>query len=127
VNYKELNEKIAKWAGFKSLTHQDIWPDINTNHPETIVKWKYPNGEIYYSIPKFYISLSQCDKWIMPKFLRVFLKTNHYGRYFTEVQFGDSDGFVIYSSESNNSLAESFCLAVEKLINNNKKKEEENV
>ena len=58
---QELNEKLAKWAGFKKWTEEKKLPW------ETIgVIYKAPDNS-YNSLPTFANSLDICFKWLVPK------------------------------------------------------------
>jgi hypothetical protein len=60
MNEKELNRKLAEWAGFV----------LKPCHPGCVPHWHRPDGEALNLIddfPTFTQSLDACFKWLMPK------------------------------------------------------------
>ena len=43
--------KFWTWCGFKQITHAQEYPDISTNHPESVVRWLFPNNDKDYRLP----------------------------------------------------------------------------
>ena len=60
----ELNEKLARWAGFKKNPSGHRRPDGKYG-----AHWHYPDGLDYAEAPDFTRSLDACVRWIWPKIL----------------------------------------------------------
>ena len=112
---KALNEKLAKWAGFKPLTHKEFWPNISTNMPDIIVAWEYPDGDRAYQLPELLESLDACFKWLVPKLEHFDLYGNVYGSHGWQASVDlPNSGMVKSLWQQSPTLA--LCLAIEKLI-----------
>lgn len=105
----ELNEKIAKWCGFIK---------IESKYP---FNWKIPedddNDETHKyvkQLPDFIGSFDACLKWMIPK-IKSFEISYNSVTYAVSMSF--SEDYAI-----NESLSLAFCLAVEKLIDDEIKK-----
>ena len=113
-----LNEKIAKWLGFK-LIYND-W-DTEEEFPYFIPSGKPKRTHMIDAIPmpNFTESMDACIKFIVPKldFINI-LKDIDDTKYIVEVGIivdKETCGYECVYSE-NESLPMAFCLAVEKLI-----------
>lgn len=62
----ELNEKRAKWVGFRHLNPDEVF---GLNPDEW---WHYPEGGFQHELPPFTESLDACFKWLVPKYLMEF-------------------------------------------------------
>lgn len=112
MNNKELSEKLAKWAGFKPLTHQDVWPDISTNHPERIVKWRSPEGYDFFNLPEFTSSLDIDFQWLWGKSV-----DTHSKMFKCDKEYSINQLFGWWLRESvDKPFPLALCLAIEKLI-----------
>lgn len=108
---QELNEKLAKWAGFNFFEVQrcECHPDLKIRY------WHTPNGD-YLDKPDFTQSLDYCFKWLVPK-------VQGKGYY---IQLKDYHGwyFQLFNSELTppridqwaNTPALALCRAIEQLI-----------
>jgi hypothetical protein len=104
-----LNEKIAKWCGFK---YHD---DGNNEY------WKAPNGDIG-QIPNFCDSMDAITKWVFPKLLNHRITLSDFNRdTWVEIKSAIYPA-PIYTNASGASISESFCYALSKLIDSEEKK-----
>ena len=63
----ELNEKLAKWAGFEPHDHEDT----TSCPPYRWRVWHWPDGGKDIDVPDFCNDLNACFKWLVPKLERV--------------------------------------------------------
>ena len=97
----ELNEKLARWAGFKYQSRSQSWTS-----PDKLFDMR---------LPDFAHSLDACFKWLVPKLGHVGLSTQ--GCYFDVTIWAkdtDSEYDGIMTREATPTLA--LCKAIEKLI-----------
>lgn len=118
----ELNEKLARWAGFEFLKGYyygfDCWRD-----PEGLVLWfrDYP--------PNFTSSLDACFKWIHPELMKKGIMWSMHstypdGRIWVESWYADSEvvkerekiGLPTRSNCVHKEGASAWCKAIEQLI-----------
>ncbi len=125
---RELNEKLAKWAGFKqrgmSYTGIRLWvaPD-EVRHFDKVIKEqqgqeypRMPDKDNHYKLPDFPSSLDACFEWLVPKLKGYSLsKPTFLGVCVAIVYMGESS---FEGVELNPILA--LCLAIEKLIDGEK-------
>lgn len=60
TEHKELNRKLAEWAGFAEIP----W---YVRAGKQIFEWLSPNAERHNETPDFVKSLDACFKWLVPK------------------------------------------------------------
>jgi len=112
---QELNEKLARWAGF---THHEyrIFESEYTNTRIDDPCWEYPNGRDSYKVPNFTTDLNACFKWLVPELQKTgelfditITPTPRSGLIWrvSTVSFGDYEQFT---------LAEALWEAIEQLI-----------
>jgi len=65
----ELNEKLARWAGFKKNVMGHRRPD-----GRYASLWHYPDGLDYAAVPDFANDISACFKWLVPKVISMGLR-----------------------------------------------------
>ncbi|KKM93253.1 hypothetical protein LCGC14_1210260 [marine sediment metagenome] len=58
---KELNKKLAEWAGFRRIPYQDCEDGKAWGYPDSS-EWDYERD-----LPNFTKSLDACFKWLVPK------------------------------------------------------------
>lgn len=113
---KELNEKLAKFAGFETLAEKEWFqPD------RKYLRYVYPTGQKKSLLPNFTSSLNACFKWLVPKVVTtirwVELKSGNLGyeakivrlEMYVEPQ-------VEYEDFDKDSPALALCKAIEQLI-----------
>lgn len=110
----ELNEKLARWAGFTWGTYpQEDARGYNYNHYHV----KYPDGSYQESdgvIINFTSSLDVCFKWLVP-ILWICDMTMHEGLFFSwKVGHPSYKDTVVGPAEEDAALA--LCKAIEQLI-----------
>jgi len=121
---KELNEKLAKWAGFQPRDHSE-----NDDH-RVVHEWRtwpLPSGgpipEIRDYVPDFTNDLNACFKWLVPHIGMVWIETGSWGKDGEDEAGTDStisiwsnkeDNWSYHSSDENPALA--LCRAIEKVI-----------
>lgn len=108
---EELNEKIAKWCGFK-FSHKNKAKNFFTGAPGRFVKfWFYLNGEVS-ELPDFPNDIKACFEYIVPKLtsFRITYNPLYIDGYFAEIK--ETKNYL--ATEETPALA--FCRAVEKLI-----------
>ena len=100
--HKELNEKLARWAGFKTAT------------PTSFARgWhKCPDETLCQELPNFTESLDACEKWLILKLDSYQISRASGHRVHCAQVWGD---MVIYTV-ADESPALALCKAVEKLI-----------
>ena len=127
---KELNEKLAKWAGFErrgiSYSGVQLWiaPD-EIKHFDKVIKEqkdieypRMPNKDKYYQLPNFTESLDACFKWLVPKVtkkhrIEIMLGGKGCSVYIYKYAKDTSIAKVVAEPEP---LASVICKAIEKLI-----------
>ena len=108
----ELNEKLARWAGFEPIMRCESWSYV-----------RYPDGGLAGKLPNFTESLDACFKWLVPKLFNYELYKGLEpgkpvrGRPTAKVWF--SPGEYARAFEDTQALA--LCRAIEQLIDNEKK------
>lgn len=117
---KELNEKLAKWAGFYTSKYQD------TGNGRVFDQWFYPDGLICpnFDLPNFASSLDTCFKWLVPKLKPEVTKfvsitdaiTGRYGLGWGCHLILEGWGETVAVVDKNFSPALALCKAIEKLI-----------
>jgi len=116
MNERELNKKLAEWAGFYQKTHDNYWGDLTT-------VWHHVSGRLtdygYGNSPNipFTKSLDACFKWLVPQPTDIhFKKTTEYPDHIiSEVNcWLYVEGKMYQGWSYNPALA--LCLAIEKLI-----------
>lgn len=112
---KELNEKLAKFAGFYYFDLQVVLASPKDVAEERYRKpgCYYPDGSNCYELPGFLNSLSTCFKWLMPKLKRWEAGNNEDGSIWFRCALPDTT-FPAEARAETLSLA--LCLAIEKLI-----------
>lgn len=124
TNTKELNEKLAKWAGFTHTVHHTEGYHVRYNYPDGTT-----DDRIKYTLPDFTSSLDACFKWLVPKFRSVhphsWIDISIVGAVTTGVTtfiiniWDSPDNSTAGSRDTNAAL--SLCLAIEKLIDSEAK------
>jgi len=102
MSEQELNEKLAKWAGFEKVEYLNTSGEVCGRH------WTLPdksNG--YPTLPNLPKSLDACFKWLVPKVL------TEIGRCETVVLVNNA---VCDAVENNGEIALALCLAIERLV-----------
>ena len=64
LDASELNEKLARWAGF---TQTDIKKSYYWDLGERYAKWIPPSKEYGIKLPDFTSDLNACFRWLVPK------------------------------------------------------------
>lgn len=112
-----LNQKLAKWAGFKWVKRGAPCPWDNGATIYQVYGWEHPDGSINLNsihTPDFTTSLDACFKWLVPK-LQGFSEIQFYHSESCEwvcyVQLKDAAKEIVASTPSL-----SLCKAIEKLI-----------
>ena len=122
----ELNEELARWAGFKFQELSDLQPKYR--HVANLA-WIYPTGETNHQLPDFIHSLDAYFKWLVPKLVaekyRMSITYNNIRRPGEEYMFRVS--FCKFKTKSlgkayGTDLALTVCLAIKKLIDSKLKK-----
>jgi len=125
---QELNEKLAKWAGFHQVTRKEVY-DLGYY---TI--WENA-GYFESKLPNFTDSFDACIEWLVPKLDKYSISKNKAlslnvdcpNRITVEVMIDKSyrtkGGFLVrnelWGKAMDNSAPLAFCLAVEILIDKN--------
>lgn len=104
---QELNEKLAKWAGFTKKEYEVGKPP----HQLREYYWLTPKELPVYEIPNFTQSLDTCFLWLEPKFPFLVLE-NYQAGFRIEVSLDMKSKGV--ACDKSASLA--LCRAIEKLI-----------
>lgn len=81
VEHKELNEKLARWRGFRFQTLDELSPKYRH---EANLCWVYSNSWIGRELPDFPNDLNSLFEWIVPRFPYVVLE-NCQGGYMATV------------------------------------------
>ena len=121
----ELNEKLAKWAGFKQSDKAGKSDWHYGGGGKRIPNWHTPDGYPtvswvgHGSLPRFTDSLDLCFRWLVPKCGHVGLSTAG-GNFDVTVWAKDADSEYegIMVRETTPALA--LCKAIEKLIDSTK-------
>ena len=106
MNEQKLNEKLARWAGFRPATQGEYSPG-STPQPDMERRgWgiMYPDGQIKWYLPSFDSSLNSCFKWLVPKL--------------DQAQYYEVLRSIKVKTET---PALAICLAIEKLIDGGSK------
>jgi len=112
----ELNEKLARWAGFK----RNSVPTRN-REGKYVAKWGYPDHESYTNVPDFVHSLDACFKWLVPKINDLRLYRDE-GVFSVHVYAAAYDNEGAYGrDEASPALA--LCKAIENLIDSKRDEE----
>ena len=138
-NEEELNEKLAKWAGFyQRLAHIYMGEKLKEPMPQ----WDSPDGHKNIVLPDFIKSLDNCYKWLVPKLEQRKLTIQNYsfkqksGRFYAEYNIYE-ESTTAYGTpvlcgnrlaidyQEGNDLGEisalALCKAIEKLIDSDEK------
>lgn len=120
---KELNEKLARWAGFRPPTQEEYSPGSRPQPDMEKRGWgfMYPSGEIKWYLPNFASSLDACFKWLVPKLLAegLSLHVTASERGYLSAVYGGSE----YYSSREETPALALCKAIEQLIDKETKDE----
>jgi len=117
IEEKELNEKLAKWAGWRQLPlgKRGFHYEGTVRLPNWIAP-EYTNEQYYMSRsypPNFTNSLDACFKWLVPKLDYYCLTPEDNSKgYYAEVLIGED--YAEYFQAKTQALA--LCRAIEKLI-----------
>jgi len=130
---KELNEKLARWAGFERA---DIKKHYYWEGCERLPKWREPNTGYHIKLPSFTnseIGIACCFKWLVPKSkMDVLWIVNNLDGSAPSIKFcfgfgrGADNDLICWSknlppndclSPMADTPALALCLAIEKLIN----------
>ena len=111
---KELNEKLARWAGFRKQVLEDLAPIVRH---EANLGWSFPDGTTTrWLMPDFTTDLNAQVKWLWPKLPYVVLE-NCQGGYMATVSKDMLNQIEVI--DANPGLA--LCKAIEQLIDKEKK------
>lgn len=105
IDEKALNEKLAKWAGFKYQ-----YKPISYGGPPAKRNGWYNDTEFLEELPGFTRSLDACFKWLVPKLDKAVALYWFHGPEGWTAKIGA----IIQARDDSPALA--LCLAIEKLI-----------
>jgi len=115
INEQELNEKLAKWAGF--VKHE------NEAYPDRVwTEWTHPDGKGWTRELNFTKSLDACVKWLVPKIhayvLQSFSTAHHLHHASVALPYTNIQNIQVFEAnvERTENPALALCLAIEKLI-----------
>ena len=120
---KELNRKLAEWAGFKRLPKGN--KGFHFECTEKIMNWMPPNATEWWEsvthLPNFPLSLDACFKHLVPKLMRGQCEVHtgmpdKRGQAFARVWYGFYKHYEAYAETP----ALALCRAIEKLIDGEK-------
>ena len=107
----ELNEKLARWAGFK----RNSVPTRN-REGKYVAKWGYPDHESYTNVPDFVHSLDACFKWLVPKLDQLSITVWDNVQMYAMVYRDEHDHMGYEAEDKNKTPALALCKAIEKMI-----------
>jgi hypothetical protein len=110
IDEKSLNEKLAKWLGFKKIEPPE-WDYRNIN-PKTL-RWIDPTGRKLSLLLPLVVSLNAQVKWLYPK-LKCITKTNNFKGWLVSLNMGTGKIPSYIGEDENEAIA--FALACEKYI-----------
>jgi len=114
---EKLNEKLAKFAGFKFQELEDLLPKYRH---EANRHWIYPTGEYNHQLPDFTNDPNACFKWLLPDKVSevVFTYYDNGVDCWILANGQDFSGWVDAKSKKDavEKSAPALCLAIEKLI-----------
>lgn len=99
---KELNKKLAEWAGFKEKGTGYVWPDRRFD-----------------KVPDFTESLDACFRWLVPKLHQVTIIQEFNSEAYADVVIQPEYEYLHYK-EWAETPALALCLAIEQLIDKEK-------
>jgi len=111
---QELNEKLAKWAGF---TYYDNPIVFGPSQQRT--GWYFPGGRKVHILPDFTTDLNACFKWLVPPLTHSKISSfdfNYSDGSVTAVLYDKSEWLLAQSTENWTNPALALCKAIEQLI-----------
>ena len=116
ISEHELNEKLAKWAGFQEQTNR--W---HFEFTKKVLDWLFPTPSCHIGkLPNFTQSLDACFEWLVPEVIDMIM---------AEQECSSDLAYAILFKKWLQELeldipnyAPTLCLAIEKLIDSEAKK-----